>query len=154
MHKITRITRCLRWALVILMSLYFFSACEKRGETEAFVPFLTGRIWKGDTITINPPTTYTQLSIADQQSFNSAGLRFRDAQLTFNEDATVTTGGDYDPGYTKWRLVNNGADIEVTLSNGSTSILRNWVADAVHFSYTILFTTSKNNSFDCTLIYK
>src|SRR5438477_8316936 len=121
MHKITR---CLRWALMILMSLYFFSACEKRGDTEAFVPFLTGRIWKGDTITINPPTTYTQLSIADQQSFNSAKLWFRNTQLTLNEDATVTTGGDYDPGYAKWRLANNGADIEVTLSNGGTSTLR------------------------------
>ena len=53
-----------------------------------------------------------------------------------------------------WRLVNNDADIEMTLADGNKSILRNWLADPVNFSYTSAFTTVKNNSFDCTFNYK
>jgi len=146
MHKINRLSRCI---LTLFLSVYFLAACKKETKTYTPVPFLTGRIWIADTITINPPTTYAQLSNADQTSYRNALSWFK-AHLTFNEDATVTCGGDYDPGYKTWRLINNNADIEVLTGNGTKYILRNWVADAAYLSYT----EQLNNSFDCTLIYK
>ena len=103
---------------------------------------------------INPPLTYEQLSIEDQQSFHTAILWFKNAQITLNENGTVTTGGDYDPGYKEWKLIDNDADIEMTLGNGNKLIFRNWSADPISFSYTSSFTTAHNSSFDCTVIYK
>ena len=67
-----KLRRSWNWAFVTLLSIYFFSACEKKDERDTFIPFLTERLWKGDTITINPPLTYEQLSIEDQQSFHTA----------------------------------------------------------------------------------
>ena len=94
--------------------------------------------------------TYSQLSGADQQSYRAANRWFKIAKLTLNDDGSVTYNGDYDFGYKTWRLVNNNLDIEMTLNNGTIQVLRNWVADASHFSYTIPF----NTTFDCTLVYK
>ena len=149
-----KLTRCWSWAFVTLLSIYFFSAWEKEDEQDTYIPFLTERLWKGDTITINPPLTYEQLSIEDQQSFHTATFWFKNAQITLNEDGTVKSGGDYDPGYKRWRLVDNDADVEMTLDNGNKLILRNWSADPANFSYTSVFTTASNNSFDCTFNYK
>ena len=130
--------------------MYSLSACRKEEKIYTPVPFLTGRIWIADTITINPPMTYSQLSGADQQSYRAANGWFKIAKLTLNDDGSVTYNGDYDFGYKTWRLVNNNLDIEMTLNNGTIQVLRNWVADASHFSYTIPF----NTTFDCTLVYK
>lgn len=130
--------------------MYSLSACKKEEKIYTPVPFLTGRIWIADTITINPPMTYSQLSGADQQSYRAANRWFKIAKLTLNDDGSVTYNGDYDFGYKTWRLVNNNLDIEMTLNNGTIQVLRNWVADASHFSYTIPF----NTTFDCTLVYK
>jgi len=149
-----RVTRCRSWAFVTLLSIYFFSACKKEHERDTFIPLLTGRLWKGDTITINPPLTYDQLSIDDQQSFQTANLWFKNAQVTLNDNGTITMGGDYDLGFKSWRLVDNDADIEMTLGNGNKLILHNWLADPANFSYTSVFTTVRNNSFDCTFNYK
>lgn len=149
-----RLTRSLKWAFVALVVMYFFSACKKEDGHETFVPFLTDRLWKGDTITINPPLTYEQLSLEDQQSFHTTILWFKNAQITLNEDGTVKSNGDFDPGYKNWRLVDNDADIEMILANGNTLIFRNWLADPFNFSYTSSFTTTPNKSFDCTFIYK
>ena len=149
-----KLTRCWSWAFVTLLSIYFFSACKKEDEQDTFIPFLTERLWKGDTITINPPLTYEQLSIEDQQSFHTATLWFKNAQITLNEDGTVKSSGDYDLGYKRWRLVDNDADIEMALDNGNKLILRNWLADPANFSYTSVFTTASNNPFDCTFNYK
>jgi len=149
-----RSTRSWNWALVLLLTIYFFPACEKENEDDFFVPFLTGRIWKGDSIMINPPLAYEQLSMKDQQSFYTSTLWFKNVQISLDEDGTVKSSGDYDPGYKRWRLVNNDADIEMTLDNGNTLILRNWMADPDNFSYTSTFTTTSNNSFDCTFNYK
>jgi len=146
MYKINRISKCI---LIVFLAVYFLAACKKEKKTYTPVPFLTGRAWIADTITINPPATYGQLSNSDQTSYRNALSWFK-AHLTFNEDNTVTCGGDYDLGYKTWRLVNNNADIEVFNTNGIKHILRNWVADAVHLSYT----EQLNNSFDCSLIYK
>jgi len=148
-----KLNRSLKWAFVTLLSIYFFSACKKENEQEIFVPFLTDRLWKGDTIMINPPLSYQQLSINDQQSLLTSNRWFKNAQVTLNEDGTVTMSGDFDPGYRRWKLVNNDADIEMTLSNGNKLILRNWQADPISFSYTSSFITP-DNSFDCTFVYK
>jgi len=148
-----KLTRSLNWAFVTLLAIYFFSACEKEDEHDTFIPFLTDRLWKGDTITINPPLTYEQLCADDQQSFNNAALWFKSAQITLNEDGTVKSSGDFDPGYKRWKLVDNDADIEMTLASGNTLILRNWIADPLNFSYTGPFNTT-NKSFECTFNYK
>ena len=103
---------------------------------------------------INPPLAYEQLSMKDQQSFYTSTLWFKNVQISLDEDGTVKSSGDYDPGYKRWRLVNNDGDIEMTLDNGNTLILRNWMADPDNFSYTSTFTTTSNNSFDCTFNYK
>jgi hypothetical protein len=137
-----------------LLSSYFFSACQKEDGRDTFIPFLTERLWRGDTITINPPLTDEQLSIEEQQSLLTATRWFKNAQITLSDDGTVTMSGDYDPGYKRWRLVDNDADIEMTLSNGNKLILRNWLADPFNFSYTGVFTTARNNSFNCTFNYK
>jgi|KBSMisStaDraftv2_1062788.scaffolds.fasta_scaffold1774216_1 hypothetical protein len=106
---------------------------------------------KGDTIMINPPLTYEQLSVGDQQSFHNGALWFRNAQIILNEDGTVKSSGDFDPGYKRWKLVDNDADIEMTLGNGTTLILRNWMADPFNFSYTGPYNTT-NKSFECTSV--
>jgi len=149
----SKLTRSWNWAFVTLLGIYFFSACKKENEQDSFVPFLTDRLWKGDTITINPPLTFGQLSTEEQQSFQTSVLWFKNAQVTLNEDGTVTMSGDYDLGYKRWKLVNNNADIEMTLTNGNKSILRNWLADPFNFSYTSSYVT-QDDSFDCTFVYK
>lgn len=130
--------------------VYSLSACKKEKKIYTPVPFLTGRTWIADTITINPPVTYSQLSNSDQQSYRNSLGWFKLARLTLNDDGTVTCGGDWDFGYKTWRLVNNNLDIEMSLTNGNIQVLRNWVADATHFSYTLPF----NPTFDCTFVYK
>jgi hypothetical protein len=141
--------------IIALLLFYSLSACKKgenkkEEKTYTPVPFLTARTWIADTITINLPMTYSQLNNADQQSYRGAIGWFRLAKLTLNDDGTVTCGGDYDVGYKNWRLVNNNLDIEMTSRDGSIHVLRNWVADNSHFSYTVQF----NYDFDCTHVYK
>ncbi|HEV8508674.1 MAG TPA: hypothetical protein VGQ53_24940 [Chitinophagaceae bacterium] len=148
------LTRLMNWSFATLLAIYFFSACEKGDEHDTFIPFLTDRLWKGDTITINSPSTFEQLSIEDQQTFHTATSWFKNTQITLNEDGTVKSSGDFDPGYKSWRLVNNDADIEMTLASGSTLILRSWAADPFNFSYTGPFASTPNKSFDCTFNYK
>jgi len=148
-----RLSRSWNWAFVILLAVCLFSACNKEDDQDIFVPFLTGKVWQGDTIKINPPLTYDQLSVEDQQAFHSGALWFKNARVTLNEDGTVTMSGDYDLGYKSWRLVNNNADIEMTLYNADKIILHNWVADPVSFSYATS-TMIGHSSLDCTFIYK
>lgn len=148
-----RVARSLNWAFVTVAAIYFSLSCKKENEPDIFVPFLTDRLWTGDTITINPPLTYEQLSIEDQESFRSSVLWFKNAQLTLNENETVTTSGDYDLGFKRWKLVNNDADIEMTFNNGNQSILRSWQADPINFSYISSYMT-QSKSFDCTFVYK
>ena len=140
--------------LTSFLAVYLLSACEKEEEVYTPVPFLTGRNWIADTITINPPMTFSQLSSADQQSYLAASGWFHLAKLTLIDDGTVTQGDDFDFGYKNWRLVNNNLDIEMSLSNGSKQILRNWVADANHFSYTVQVNITTTITLDCTLVYK
>lgn len=149
MHRINQFSL---WTLISLLTVYSLFACKKEKEDKTYtpVPFLTGRTWIADTITINPPMTYAQLSSSDQQSYRAANGWFKLARLALNDDGTVTFNGDYDFGYKTWRLVNNNLDIEMTDFNGNKHILRNWVADSSHFSYTIQF----NTNFDCMLVYK
>jgi hypothetical protein len=138
------------WIFISFMAVSSFSACKKESRTYTPVPFLTGRTWIAETITINPPMTYAQLSSTDQQSYRAANGWFKIARLALNDDGTVTYNGDYDFGYKTWRLINNNLDIEMTIYNGSRQVLRNWGADSIHFSYSIPF----NSNFDCTLVYE
>ena len=137
----------------ILFSVYFLPGCKKEEKTVTHVPFLTGKTWKGDTITVNPPLTYSQLSSADQQSLRNANAWFKIATLRLNEDGTVTQT-DYDFGYKKWHLINNNLDIEMTLNNGSKQVLRSWVADANRFYYKYAIDPGNGTSLDCTLYLK
>ena len=68
----------------------------------------------------------------------------------FNEDGTVTGGGDYDFGYYQWTLINNKRDIETLSANNRKDTLFNWTADNQRFTYQ----RRLNNSFDCTIIFK
>jgi len=149
-----KLTRSMTWSFVTLLAIYFFSACEKENEHDTFIPFLTDRLWTGDTITVNAALTFEQLSAEDQQSLHTATSSFKNAQITLNDDGTVKSSGDFDQRYQKWRLLNNDADIEMTLANGNTLILRSWIADPFRFSYTDSFSTTSDKSFDCTFSYK
>ena len=145
--------------LLIVISLLgvFLFACKKEKEKKVYtpVPFLTGRLWIADTITINPPMTFAQLSASDQQAYRGANGWFKIAKLGLNDDGTVTQDGDYDFGYKTWRLVNNNLDIEMSKTNGTKQVLKNWVADATHFSYTYQqLNFSPTATLDCTLAYK
>ena len=142
--------------LIVIILVSVFLACKKQKEEKIYtpVPFLTGRTWIADTININPPITFAQLSASDQQAYRAANAWFKIAKLTLNDDGTITPGGDYDFGYKTWRLVNNNLDIEMTLFNGNKLVLRNWIADAVHFSYTQQLNFSPATALDCTVVYK
>ena len=149
-----KITGSMSWSFVMLLAIYFFSACKKEDDHDNFIPFLTDRLWEGDTITINSPFTYEQLSSEDQETFHTATSWFKNEQITLNDDGTVKSSGNFDPGYKRWRLVNNDADIEMILADGNAFTLRKWVADPFNFSYTSSFTTTSNQSFECTFNYK
>jgi hypothetical protein len=138
------------WVLISLLAICSHFACKKDQKIYTPVPFLTGRTWVTDTMMINPPLTFNQLSAADQQYYRSAAGWFHNGRLSFNEDGTVTCGGDYDLGFKTWRLINNNSDIEVYDVLNNKHILRSWLADAVHLAYTI----QMNNSFDCSVFYK
>jgi hypothetical protein len=49
--------------------------------------------------TINAPLSYEQLTSEDQQTFQATTSLFRNTQITLNEDGTVKSSGDFDPGY-------------------------------------------------------
>jgi hypothetical protein len=144
-----------------LFILYIFSlflvvvSCKKdHNKTTAIntpVPFLTGKKWTADTLTIIPPQTYNQLSASDQQAYNAAlGWWAKHALITINENGSVTCGGDYVFGYVQWRMINNNTDIEVISGNGRRDTLFNWTANSLNFTYR----TTINQSFNCTAIYK
>lgn len=144
---------------LVLFSLFSFlliaSSCKRDHDKNTVrnnpVPFLTGKKWTADTLTINPPLTYNQLSASDQQAYLAAlGWWAKHAQLTINENGSVTCGGDYDFGYVQWRLINNNSDIEVIRSNGQKDTLFNWTADSFNFTYQKMI----NHTYNCTWIYK
>jgi hypothetical protein len=130
-------------------------SCKKDKDTPAPapltpVPFLTGKKWTADTITINAPATYNQLNANEQFDYR-AGLQWwgKKALLTFNENGTVTSGGDWDMGYNFWKLINNNTDIEILISNGRKDTLFNWTANNQQFTYRKVMP-----SYNSTFIYK
>jgi hypothetical protein len=141
--------------------LYIFSlflvvvSCKKDHNKSTVintpVPFLTGKKWTADTLNIIPPQNYNQLSASDKQSYNAAlGWWAKRAELTFNDDGSVTCGGSWNFAYQQWSLINNNIDIETISGNGRRDTLFNWSADSVNFTYQ----TKINQSFNCTAIYK
>jgi hypothetical protein len=114
------------------------------------VPFLTGRLWTLDTILINPPATYDQLTPDQQRIYDLALGWTRKAELTFNTDGTVTGGGNWDFGYYRWRMINNSTDIEVLVGQAATKdTLFSWAADSQQFTYI----KSLDTAFKGTLVY-
>ena len=70
------------------MSLLFLtSACKKNEKVYTPVPFLTAKKWTTDTIIINPPATYNQLSANDQQSYRIAVGFFKNGLSTLSKIA-------------------------------------------------------------------
>ena len=83
-----------------LKYLLFFSwlfipiiSCKKNNSAPQPVPFLTGKTWTLDTITINLPATYNSLTAEEKDSYNAALSWHTGAQLFFNEDGSVNSGG-------------------------------------------------------------
>jgi hypothetical protein len=143
-----------RWWVLALPALFCIVSCQKEYKEEKIntpIPFLTGKKWTSDTITINPPLSYNQLSAEDQRSYRNALAWFKNAQLIFNADGSVVSDqGDWDFGYNKWTIINNNADIEVILANRAKDTLYNWKADGLRFSYS----KSVSPFFDGTFIFK
>ncbi|MEP7317226.1 MAG: hypothetical protein ABI921_00740 [Panacibacter sp.] len=136
--------------LIIIVVLV---SCKKSADAVPPVipPYLTERVWQLDTILINPPATYENLT--DEQKFNyNTSLAFSQnkAQLNFKNDGAVNCSGDWDYGYTSWQLINTDHDIKVNRNTGSDT-LRTWKANATQFSYV---RTLGAEIFDCTFIYK
>ncbi len=136
----------------ITLIILLVSCRKKKEEVNISVPFLTERKWISDTITINPPATYATLSSTEQQAYSQALAWFKNgkAEITFNTNATVTCGGDWDFGFKTWHLINNSSDIETVSLVNTQNVLKSWSASASQFSYT----NTINNSFDCTFLYK
>jgi hypothetical protein len=141
-----------RSLLPVLPVLLLIISCKKDKTASSVytpVPFLTGKLWTLDTITINPPATYNQLSTDDQRIYDLALAWEVTAELTFKEDGTVKCGGNWDFAYYGWRMIHNDTDIEVMVSNGTRDTLFNWTANSQQFTYRRTFSPS----FDCTIVY-
>jgi hypothetical protein len=123
--------------LFLIAVLIFFSSCKKESNKPELtpVPFLTGRLWVADTLELTPPVLISQLSTTEKQNFLVANNFFKMAGLQLNENGTVIQG-DWDFGYSSWKLINNDRDIEMKKNDGTTEVLRNWSATTTRFSYT------------------
>lgn len=141
--------------LLVLALVTMMTSCKKDDNSPAEVltpvPFLTGKKWTVDTVTINAPATYNQLSADEQFAYRSLLLWWgKKAQITFNENGSVTSEGDYDLGYYKWRMINTSKDIEVLISNGGRKdTLFNWTASSQQFTCQRF-----NPSYTSTVIWK
>ncbi len=138
--------------LLITIVLVTGYACSKTDIQPAPVPpppYLTGKTWTLDTITINPPATYASLTDAEKFDYNATLGWFTNAELFFNADGTMRCGGDWDFGYQQWQLANSGADIKVTPAAGDDT-MRAWVANSSSFTYVSLV----GGTVHCTFIYK
>ena len=134
----------------ILISILSFIACKKEGKENTPVPFLTEKIWTLDTITINPPANYNNLTSSDQFAYRSAVGWLTGAKINFRENSSVTCDGDHDFGYYQWRMIGNNKDIEVLKTTSARDTLFDWTADSQQFTYKRTLTPSLN----CTFIYK
>ena len=128
------------------MFLQVVTACKKNGQDTVLtpVPFLTGRTWQADTIVPAPPMTYAQLTSVEQQQLVQANAFFKIATLRLNEDGTVVTG-NWDFGFIRWKLLNNGQDIEMEKGDGTRLVLRNWQATSTSFRYTLPYSSYEVN---------
>lgn len=142
-----------RAALLSIITIFFLTAsCKKDNITTNIPAHLTEKLWTLDTIVINSPLTFDALT--DQQKFDytaSLGWAKGKAQITFNNDGSVTCGGDWDFAYTHWQLQNDDQDLRMTQGNAGYDTLRSWQASAGQFSYAH---TLSAEPFDCTYIYK
>ncbi len=137
------------YILAVLLSISIMYSCTKEYSTEAVqsnavtfptckqIPFLSGRTWLIDTIVINPPATYNQLSNEDRQSYLGALAWFRKGgTMAWNNDCTVTTSGDWDFGYDKWAVTDNNRHIKIRFAySGNIDSLLNFTADSTIFTF-------------------
>jgi hypothetical protein len=106
-----------------------FPACKP-------IPLLTGKYWKTDTVLINPPVMYDQLSDEDKNSYKGALSWFRLWGIRFNTDCSFSEPvSDWDSGFDKWALTENNKDLQVLLRNGKIDTLLNFSVDAAKFMY-------------------
>jgi hypothetical protein len=141
--------------LLVLPLSVIVASCKKNKNTPPEVltpvPFITGKKWTVDTVTINAPAAYNQLNADEQLAYRNLLLWWgKKAQITFNENGSVTSEGGYDLGYYKWRMINTGKDIEVLISNGGRKdTLFKWTANSQQFTYQMF-----NPSYTSTVIWK
>ena len=111
------------------------SSCKKENPTINYIPtFLTDKVWIFDTLLINPPATYNSLSDTAKYTYNVSKAWLKNARIGFNKDGSVVMDGDYDFGYKQWKLINNNADLEMTLTSGKDT-LYNWKANTLGLTY-------------------
>ncbi len=134
-----------------LASLIVGNSCKKATtDNSSYIPlYLTDKVWVFDTLLINLPATYATLSDTAKYSYNVAKAFLKNAKIGFKKDGSVSMDGDYDFGYTNWQLINNNADLEMTLPSGKDT-LYNWKADALELTYIKSF----ENFFNATFKYK
>ena len=119
-------------------------AKEKSKENNSVVPFpackplplLTGKYWKADTIIINPPVTYDQLSSQNQTLYRGSLAWFKGGNVLFNSDCKVFQAlGDWDSGFDKWSFSEDDKDIRILLTNGNIDTLYNYTVTNLQFTY-------------------
>ena len=131
--------------------LLIASSCKKENIINStYTPlYLTDRVWLFDTLLINPPASYATLSDSAKYTYNVAKAWLKNARIVFNKDGSLTMNGDWDFGYTHWQLINNNADIEMTLQSGRDTLYF-WQANSLQLTYRKSF----ENLFEATYKYK
>ncbi len=138
--------------LILSFALLFIApSCKKENiSNTAYTPlYLTDKVWIFDTLLINPPATYETLSDSAKYTYNVAKAFLKNARIGFNKDGSLSMNGDYDFGYIHWQLINNNADLEMTLLSGRDT-LYSWKANSLQLTYRKPF----GNLFDVTYKYK
>jgi hypothetical protein len=136
---------------VMGFGLLLVIACTKESGMQVIPPNLTENLWTLDTILINPPLKYEDLTEDQKFSYNSAlAWSQHKAQMTFKNDGSVICSGDWDFGYTQWELIDNDKNIKVKQGTGLDTLV-NWQASGMQFSYTHRIS---DGAFYGTFIYK
>jgi hypothetical protein len=132
------------YLLLSLTAILFSCAKEESKQDNTVVPFpackpapqLTGVYWKADTIIINAPVTYNQLSSENQTLYKGSLAWFKGANMLFNTDCKILqTMSDWDNGFDKWSLSDDNKDIRILLTNGNIDTLYNYSINNSKFTY-------------------
>lgn len=153
------------WLFILTAAIPFLVCCKKDKSMEGGTsvssfpackpfPLLTSKVWTADTITINAPNTYTQLTVQGRDYYNLALRQFKGTQIKFNDDCSVLQlAGDWDFGFYKWVVTNNDKDISIKQLINYIYILYNFTVSATQFTYQRTITES-TVPFSVTYIFK